>query len=101
MADFQLPEMLRTPLEELVLQIKILKLGLARPFLEKAIEAPPPKAVNDAVELLKDLVRMSGCCVLFCVFDLFSFQQALTPSEELTPLGYHLANLPVHPVLGV
>ena len=29
-----------------------------------------------------------------------SLQQALTPAEELTPLGYHLANLPVHPRVG-
>lgn len=56
MADFQIPEMLRTPLEELVLQIKILKLGLAEPFLAKAIETPPRKSIVDAVTLLKDLV---------------------------------------------
>ncbi len=56
MADFQTPEMLRTPLEELILQIKILKLGLAEQFLEKAIESPPGKSVHNAITLLKDLV---------------------------------------------
>ena len=56
MAEFQLPEMLRTPLEELVLQIKILKLGMAEQFLEKAIERPPQKSIHDAITLLKDLV---------------------------------------------
>lgn len=56
MAEFQLPEMLRTPLEELILQIKVLKLGAANTFLQKAIESPPEKSINDAVNLLKDLV---------------------------------------------
>ena len=48
--------MLRTPLEELVLQIKILKLGPAEMFLQKAIQSPETKAVSDAVRCLKDLV---------------------------------------------
>ena len=56
MAEFQLPEMLRTPLEELVLQIKVLRLGPAGPFLKRALEPPPAKAVNDAIKLLKNLV---------------------------------------------
>ena len=56
MAEFQLPEMLRTPLEELVLQIKVLKLGMAEEFLEKAIETPPKKSIRDAITLLKNLV---------------------------------------------
>ena len=56
MAEFQLPEMLRTPLEELVLQIKILKLGFAQSFLQKAIEPPEEKAVENALQCLRDLV---------------------------------------------
>lgn len=56
MAEFQLPEMLRTPLEELVLQIKILKLGKALPFLQKAIEPPKEEAVRNAIQCLRDLV---------------------------------------------
>ena len=28
------------------------------------------------------------------------YQNALTADEELTPLGYHLANLPVNPRIG-
>ena len=56
MVEFQLPEMLRTPLEELVLQIKILKLGRALPFLQKAIEPPKEEAVQNAIQCLRDLV---------------------------------------------
>jgi ATP-dependent RNA helicase DHX36 len=81
MAEYQLPEMLRTPLEELVLQIKVLRLGMAAPFLQKALEPPSPQAIDSAIQLLKDL-------------------NALHADEELTPLGHHLANLPVHPRIG-
>ena len=56
LADYQLPEMLRTPLEELVLQIKILKLGAAAPFLDKAIEPPSQTAVLSALSSLYQLV---------------------------------------------
>ena len=60
MAEYQVPEMLRTPLEELVLQIKILKLGMAFSFLSKAIEPPSETAVNTAISCLKDLVSERG-----------------------------------------
>ena len=56
MADFQVPEMLRTPLEELILQIKILRLGKVESLLQKALESPPAKSINDSIQLLKDLV---------------------------------------------
>jgi hypothetical protein len=58
MAEFQLAEILRTPLEELVLQIKILKLGFVRPFLQKAIEPPEDKSVQNALQCLRELVSM-------------------------------------------
>ena len=57
MAEFQQPEMLRTPLEELVLQIKVLKLGKVIPFLQKAIEPPEEKAVHNALQCLHELVN--------------------------------------------
>ena len=57
MAEFQQAEMLRTPLEELVLQIKILKLGQVAPFLQKAIEPPNEGAVLSALKCLRDLVK--------------------------------------------
>ena len=56
MAEFQQPEMLRTPLEELLLQIKILKLGMAFPFLQKAMEPPKEESVINAIQCLRDLV---------------------------------------------
>ena len=111
MAEFQVAEMLRTPLEELVLQIKILKLGNARGFLAKALEAPKDQSVANAIDTLMQLVRSLTpplspphpvflLVILLLLLLLLLFQQALTPAEELTPLGYHLANLPVHPRIG-
>ncbi|KAK2912420.1 ATP-dependent DNA/RNA helicase DHX36 [Channa argus] len=75
---YQLPEIMRTPLEELCLQIKILKLGYIAKFLEKALDRPTEKAVSLAMKNLTDL-------------------NALDRSENLTALGFHLAHLPVEP----
>ena len=57
MAEFQVAEMLRTPLEELVLQIKILRLGGARDLLSKAIESPSDQSVINAINTLMQLVN--------------------------------------------
>ncbi|KAJ8280492.1 hypothetical protein GJAV_G00055500 [Gymnothorax javanicus] len=78
---YQLPEIQRTPLEELCLQIKILKLGGIASFLRKALDPPSEQAVQLAITHLMDL-------------------NALDRNEELTPLGFHLARLPVEPHIG-
>uniref|UniRef100_A0AAY4CRV6 RNA helicase n=1 Tax=Denticeps clupeoides TaxID=299321 RepID=A0AAY4CRV6_9TELE len=79
--NYQLPEIQRTPLEELCLQIKILKLGSIATFLRKALDPPSEKAIELAVTHLIDL-------------------NALDRQEELTPLGFHLARMPVEPHIG-
>ena len=53
MAQYQLPEILRTPLEELCLQIKSLQLGNIEMFLGKALEPPDLLSIHNAVELLE------------------------------------------------
>ncbi|XP_078480061.1 ATP-dependent DNA/RNA helicase DHX36 [Lampetra planeri] len=78
---YQLPEIMRTPLEELCLQIKILKLGPIAQFLEKALDPPTEKAVSLAIKNL-------------------TYLNALDHSENLTALGFHLARLPVEPHIG-
>ncbi|XP_036005376.1 ATP-dependent DNA/RNA helicase DHX36 isoform X2 [Fundulus heteroclitus] len=78
---YQLPEIMRTPLEELCLQIKILKLGSISRFLEKALDPPSEKAVNLAIKNL-------------------TYLNALDHTENLTALGFHLARLPVEPHIG-
>jgi HrpA-like RNA helicase len=94
---FQLPEMQRSPLEELCLQVKVLQHAAAEvaaagsaplggatawDFLSRAVEPPLGPAVDAAVALLTDI-------------------GALAPqNERLTPLGRHLAALPLHPRVG-
>ncbi|XP_057805318.1 DExH-box ATP-dependent RNA helicase DExH1 isoform X1 [Salvia miltiorrhiza] len=81
MTQYQLPEMLRTPLQELCLHIKSLQLGVVSTFLSKAIQPPDPLSVENAIELLKTI-------------------GALDDREELTPLGQHLSTLPLDPNIG-
>ncbi|GMN39573.1 hypothetical protein TIFTF001_008810 [Ficus carica] len=81
MLQYQLPEILRTPLQELCLQIKSLRLGTVGSFLAKALQPPDPLAVQNAIELLKTI-------------------GALDDVEELTPLGRHLCSLPLEPNIG-
>jgi ATP-dependent RNA helicase A len=51
--NYLLPEIFRTPLHELALAIKLLKLGDIKVFLSKAIEQPPMDAVAEAEFTLK------------------------------------------------
>ncbi|KAI4347227.1 hypothetical protein L6164_008057 [Bauhinia variegata] len=80
-ADYQLPELLRTPLQSLCLQIKTLQLGSISEFLARALQPPEPLSVQNAVEYLKTI-------------------GALDENENLTVLGRNLSMLPVEPKLG-
>ncbi|XP_045476093.1 dosage compensation regulator [Harmonia axyridis] len=75
------PEMFRTPLHELALSIKLLRLGSIGHFLSKAIEPPPLDAVIEAEVLLREM-------------------KCLDKNDELTPLGRIIAKLPIEPRLG-
>ncbi|KAL6145456.1 hypothetical protein ACLB2K_056143 [Fragaria x ananassa] len=81
MLQYRLPEILRTPLQELCLHIKSLQLGAVGSFLAKALQPPDSLAVQNAIELLKTI-------------------GALDDMEELTPLGRHLCTLPLNPNIG-
>ncbi|KAF7020340.1 hypothetical protein CFC21_033457 [Triticum aestivum] len=80
-ADYQLPELLRTPLQSLCLQIKSLRLGSISEFLSRALQSPESLSVQNAIEYLKVI-------------------GAFDQNEELTVLGKHLSMLPVEPKLG-
>lgn len=45
-AEYQLPELLRTPLNSLCLQIKSLQVGSIAEFLSAALQPPEPLAVS-------------------------------------------------------
>ncbi|XP_028083612.1 DExH-box ATP-dependent RNA helicase DExH3 [Camellia sinensis] len=80
-ADYQLPELLRTPLQSLCLQIKSLQLGSISDFLSRALQPPEPLSVQNAIEYLMII-------------------GALDENENLTVLGRNLSMLPVEPKLG-
>ncbi|KAM9587113.1 3'-5' RNA helicase YTHDC2 isoform 4-T6 [Morphnus guianensis] len=83
MLEYQTPELLRTPLQELCLHTKLLA-PINCPivdFLMKAPDPPPALIVRNAVQMLKTI-------------------DAMDPWEDLTELGYHLTELPVEPHLG-
>ncbi|XP_051879730.1 ATP-dependent RNA helicase DHX30 isoform X2 [Pristis pectinata] len=81
MDDFQIPEILRTPLENIVVQSKIHIPDItASDFLSKAMNSPDPKAVNEAVRLLQEI-------------------RVLDEDESLTLLGQRLAHISTDPRL--
>ena len=84
MAEHAVPEMTRTPLEELVLAVKSLrrKRVSAAAFLARAIQPPEPRAVANAIDLLVAIGALRR------------------HDESLTALGEHLVSLPVRPRVG-
>ncbi|CAO3629564.1 unnamed protein product [Cunninghamella echinulata] len=83
MAAYETPEILRLPLEELCLRIKVCKLGSIENVLERALDAPPKKMIDNAIETLQEVQALSS-----------------DGNETLTPLGVHLSNLPVDVHIG-
>ncbi|KAI0388979.1 helicase associated domain-containing protein [Xylariaceae sp. FL0594] len=81
MSDQQTPEMLRLSLQDLAIRVKICKLGGIEETLGQALDAPSAKNIRRAIDALVDV-------------------RALTPAEELTPLGFQLARLPLDVFLG-
>uniref|UniRef100_A0ABM5GMB6 ATP-dependent RNA helicase DHX30 n=2 Tax=Pogona vitticeps TaxID=103695 RepID=A0ABM5GMB6_9SAUR len=81
MPTFQVPEILRTPLENLVVQAKIhMPEKTAVEFLSKALDSPDIKAVDEAVILLQEI-------------------GVLDHREALTTLGKRLAQISTDPRL--
>jgi ATP-dependent RNA helicase DHX29 len=81
MSDQQTPEMLRLSLQDLVMRTKICKLGDIEATLSEALDPPSSKNIRRAIDALIEV-------------------DALTPSEELTPLGRQIAKLPLDAHLG-
>ena len=81
LAEQQTPEMLRLSLQDLVLRIKIYRLGSVEQTLSEALDPPSAKNIRRAIDSLVDV-------------------KALTNMEELTPLGRQLARLPLDVFLG-
>eukprot|EP01105_Mastigella_eilhardi_P027529 TRINITY_DN8522_c0_g1_i2.p1 TRINITY_DN8522_c0_g1~~TRINITY_DN8522_c0_g1_i2.p1 ORF type:complete len:972 (+),score=220.16 TRINITY_DN8522_c0_g1_i2:98-3013(+) len=80
LCEYALPEILRTPLQALCLSIMKMQIGAVQQVLSLAPSPPSPVAVADALNLLREI----GACV----------------GDTLTPLGSHLAELPLDPFIG-
>ncbi|KAM3604387.1 uncharacterized protein V6R79_010386 [Siganus canaliculatus] len=82
MTHFPIPEILRTPLESLVLQAKIHSPHCkAEDFLSQVLDSPELEAVRDAVQNLQDI-------------------GVLDKTETLTPLGERVSCMSCDPRLG-
>ncbi|GAA5902381.1 hypothetical protein JCM6882_000515 [Rhodosporidiobolus microsporus] len=84
MQEHPQPEMMRLSLQDLALRIKIMKIGTQsiEETLGKALDAPLAVNVQRAIAALIEV-------------------KALTPNEEITALGRHLAKLPMDVHLGL
>lgn len=81
LAEQQTPEMLRLSLQDLIMRVKICKLGDIQSTLADALDPPSAKNIRRAIDALIEV-------------------GALTESEQLTPLGLQLSKLPLDPYLG-
>uniref|UniRef100_V9IGW4 RNA helicase n=1 Tax=Apis cerana TaxID=7461 RepID=V9IGW4_APICE len=78
------PEILRIPLEPLLLRIQLLHIGKKidlHKILSKMLEPPTEENINSAIKRLQDVGAFNSECTL-------------------TPLGHHLATLPVNVRIG-
>ncbi|KAJ7415041.1 hypothetical protein WISP_80048 [Willisornis vidua] len=80
--EYSVPEILRVPLEELCLHIMKCNLGSPEDFLSRALDPPQQQVIGNAMNLLRKI----GACQL--------------NEPRLTPLGQHLAALPVNVKIG-
>lgn len=96
-----LPEIQRTPLEQLCLQVKLLRLGGVRSFLAQAVEAPSVASVQCAVDRLCEI----GALRVLGPSGGPPPTSGVGAAEEgcdlvLTSLGYYLSLLPMDVGLG-
>ncbi|XP_062143078.1 ATP-dependent DNA/RNA helicase DHX36 [Drosophila sulfurigaster albostrigata] len=81
MAEIPTSEILRSKLESIILSLKLLHIENPYVFLQTLINAPAQEAINNGVALLKRI-------------------EALDANGQLTPLGMHLAKMPIDPQMG-
>lgn len=102
MEEYQLPEMLRVGLEDLVLQILVLDLGEPSVFLTKAVNPPSALALKNSLKLLEGLgaIEVQWNSEDSLKRDDNESCAGIAACSGLTALGFHLATLPVDPHVG-
>lgn len=63
-SEYQLPELLRTPLNSLCLQIKSLQVGSIGNFLSSALQPPEPLAVSNTAHWISYALLLISCFIL-------------------------------------
>lgn len=84
LAEHPVPEMLRLSLQDLALRIKILRLKLGNTVEEVLLRALDPPSSTNIQRAIAALIEV----------------KALTPNEEITPMGRLLSKLPMDVHLG-
>ena len=107
---YTVPEMRRMSLEELILQVLALDLGNPYEFLGSALSPPNASAVSNAIMFLESLntVLIDGSSPAPISINGGSSSSAsgsgLSKERrircQITPLGFHLAALPISPKIG-
>eukprot|EP00929_Paragymnodinium_shiwhaense_P090472 TRINITY_DN50669_c0_g1_i1.p1 TRINITY_DN50669_c0_g1~~TRINITY_DN50669_c0_g1_i1.p1 ORF type:complete len:1724 (+),score=429.05 TRINITY_DN50669_c0_g1_i1:83-5173(+) len=109
--DFEKPEMLRVPLDSLCLRVSLMGMGHPAKVLAKAITPPTEAAVVSSLQQLVELsavelrekVAADGGELAEIATEGWSKedqQRLLKAKLQLTPLGNHLAQLPVDAACG-
>lgn len=94
MSEFSKPEILRTPLHTLILQTLYRGEQNVSLFLRQIVQPPPESSINVAIQDLRKLqaIQVEGKS---------NFEsKEMCSKYKLTPLGQHLAMLPVEPHIG-
>lgn len=76
--DYVLPEMMRTSLEEVILQAKILQVGMVTPFLEKVMNPPETKALEVALKVNN---KLKFTCIINFIVTILSCFLVVNRSE--------------------
>lgn len=97
--EYQLPEISRVGIEDLVLQVLILDLGEPSKFLAGALTPPSAIALRSSLKLLEELGAVE-CRWQASFFEEDNCASLADTTTELTALGFHLATLPVEPHIG-
>ncbi len=82
LAEHSVPEILRAPIESLILQVKSMK--LQEDCIQLLMDCPDPPSPSAISAAMKQLIQI----------------QALDTNEIITPLGQHLSKLPCTPKFG-
>jgi len=97
------PEVCRIRLDEVILKVKLLQLGSCTQFLKQLLDPPSEEMIALSVELLETInaVTVVPLPVEERHHNLAgSSVRRHWKTEELTPLGFHLAQLPLDPQTG-